>query len=357
MCLAVVERSAGGRLGTPCQIAPRNPEGTVNGFLDTCGPYLCLQERCRSCLSDAECSIEIGRGSPSCVHLLDDAERAGNTCGNDLIQAPVGEPLAGPTSQQEQDSEDVPDRLTVEVVAVHPHATDAQTQGLLMVGSDLFESTGGEGVSQLRLLAKGQADPILARDLEPTLYGEGLAFDGENLVQLTYEAGRALVWSLPDLTPAPEMAFEGPGWGLCHDGERFIMSDGTGTLQILATEDFELIGTLQVELPELGSVRLNELECTRDAIFANVFEYREILRISPQDGQVTAVIDTRNLLRHPEVPQDQLNWGGQSIGDLHANLAPLNGIARDPATGHLLLTGKKWPVLFEVRLIQDDLFR
>src|SRR5690606_36013196 len=208
-------------------------------------------------------------------------------------------------------------------------------------------STGGEP-SQLRRLDKNRATPTQAIDLAAGLYGEGLAYDGKRLVQLTLEAGRALVWKLPDLTQESDMTFDGPGWGLCHDGDHFFMSDGTGTLQKRAAEDFALLETVNVVLPsnlEFLSVRLNELECEAGELWANVLEYREILRIAPEDGRVTAMVDTRNLLRHPEVPQDQLD----SVG-------PLNGIARDPERGHLLLTGKGWPVLFEVRLVEDELF-
>jgi len=126
------------------------------------------------------------------------------------------------------------------------------------------------------------------------------------------------------------------------------MSDGTDELQLRDSDTFELTGTVKVQSDEMPIrfFRLNELECVDGDVFANIFEYREIVRISLSDGKVEAWIDTRNLLQHPDVSEESRN-----------NALDLNGIAHMTESGHFLLTGKYWPRLFEVRFIPDDLFR
>ncbi|MCG5051408.1 MAG: glutaminyl-peptide cyclotransferase [Myxococcales bacterium] len=335
--------SSTARFGAPCTLAPRNPNGTTDGKQNTCGAYLCIDGRCRSCVEDGECEIEYG--APTCGHLLD-TRWPGNRCGNysNAGASPAIRRQDPPTIATKP-----PARLTVEVVRTYPHSQQAHTEGLLFHDGELWESTGTVGDSQLRRLALGTGEEVAAVRLDQDLFGEGLARDGDRLVQLTFSSGRALLWSMKTLERVGEFAYEGEGWGLCHDGKSFVMSNGTSSLQIRDSETFAL--KHQVDVRTTGTLpfrflRLNELECVDGEVLANVFEYRELVRIDLASGEITAIIDTRNLLRHADVSSDAIDGA-----------LDLNGIAYVPESQHYLLTGKSWPRIFEVRFVDDPLFR
>lgn len=224
------------------------------------------------------------------------------------------------------------ERLGVEVVAVWPHDPEAYTQGLVWAEGDLFESTGRYGRSKLRRVdlesGRVEAEASLADDL----FGEGLARVGERLVQLTWREGRALVWSLSDLAPLAERRYAGEGWGLCHDGERLFMSDGSADLTVRDPTTFAEVERLRVTLDGRPLPRLNELECAEGWVWANVWQREWIVRIDPLGGRVTAVVDASGLLADEERRRADV----------------LNGIAHAPERGTWLVTGKLWPKVFEV---------
>ena len=126
--------------------------------------------------------------------------------------------------------------------------------------------------------------------------------------------------------------YRGEGWGLCHDGARFVMSDGSGTLTFRDSASFNVAGTVEVTAAGTPVAALNELECVAGAVYANIFQRDILVRIDPETGQVTAWIDASGLLDPDEAAQADV----------------LNGIAFDPDTGRFYITGKLWPRMFEV---------
>lgn len=331
------------RFGAVCTLPARAPQGFAIGLLNTCGAYPCLQGRCRSCMEDRECQIEYG--APSCRRL---GVTRGYRCGAygpGETQPPASRLDSGVLSA---DGEDMPVRLTVEVLRTYPHDRAAFTEGLIYANGELLEGTGIEGESQLRRVALETGEVLRAIDLPGDVFGEGIALHDDRIVQLTWQSERAFVWDARTLAAQGEHRYSGSGWGLCHDGQQFVMSDGSSTLQLRDSESFELTDTIELDAAAtpFRNLRLNELECVGDEVFANVFEYREIARISLSQRKVTAWIDTRNLLNHADVPTDMLS-----------EVRDLNGIAHIAESGHLLLTGKRWPRIFEVRLVPDDLFQ
>jgi len=172
-------------------------------------------------------------------------------------------------------------------------------------------------------------------DLEDRLFGEGLARVGSDLWQLTWQSGVALRWRLADFELEQRIRFPGEGWGLAYDGQRLIMSDGTHELKFLDPERFELLGKLTVWRGSLPQDRLNELEYVPDqnALFANVYETDEIVRIDLATGMVTGIADLSGLLSDQELRSAEV----------------LNGIAYWPDRETFLVTGKYWPKSFEVR--------
>jgi glutamine cyclotransferase len=231
-------------------------------------------------------------------------------------------------------SEAIP-RLRLEVVAAYPHDPEAYTQGLLWFDGSLYESTGLYGASSVRKIDLESGTLAIFRPLPPDYFGEGLARVGERLVQLTWQQGLALLFSLDDLEELGERSYVGEGWGLCFDGRHLIMSDGTQVLSFHDPETFAVVRRLEVTRGGTPLDRLNELEWVDGSVYANVYQTEEIVRIDPHSGAVVEVIDASGLLS----PRERR---GAEV---------LNGIAYRPDSGTFLLTGKRWPRVFEVRFV------
>jgi glutaminyl-peptide cyclotransferase len=145
----------------------------------------------------------------------------------------------------------------------------------------------------------------------------------------------AVVSDLASLEPRDRLRYPGEGWGLCYDGDALWMSDGSSILERRDPTSMELLGEITVWRGDRAVQRLNELECVGDDLYANVWQSDEILRIDPETGRVTAVIDASGLLSRVEAMRADV----------------LNGIAYRPETKTFLLTGKLWPHVFEVELV------
>jgi glutamine cyclotransferase len=227
------------------------------------------------------------------------------------------------------------DAMVTQVVRTYPHDTRAFTQGLVYWDGGLYESTGLVGRSSLRRVdAESGAVEAEAR-LDPPIFAEGLARVGDELIQLTWQNERAFVWKLSSLERVREHSYRGEGWGLCYDGKRLVMSDGSDRLTFRNPADFGEIGSVRVVRAGQPVRDLNELECIDGLVYANVWQSDTIARIDPQSGEVTGWIDASGLLDGPE-----------RIGT-----DVLNGIAHLPERGTFLVTGKLWPRMFEVRFV------
>jgi len=228
--------------------------------------------------------------------------------------------------------------LAWDVVARHPHDALAWTQGLqLDPDGRLYESTGLEGSSTLR-----EVDPVSGAVLRSVAlpsdeFAEGLALVDDRLVQLTWREGIAHVWEAASFRELPGFAYGGEGWGLCFDGERLVMSDGSDRLTFRDPATFEALGSVSVTLTGRPLDRLNELECVDGEVWANVWQSDRIVRIDPEGGAVTGTLDLRGLLVAEPAP-------GEPEPDV------LNGIAWDADTGTFLVTGKLWPELVQIRV-------
>ena len=227
------------------------------------------------------------------------------------------------------------EELKVRVVRTLPHDRGAFTQGLLMFEGKLYESTGLFTESTLRRVDPDSGTVEAKVALEPDLFGEGLARVGGRLIQLTWKNGRALFWNLSSFKKEREVTYEGEGWGLCFDGRRLLMTDGSDQLFFRDAESFAKTGQVSVRRAGAPVMNLNELECSDGVVYANIWQDTHIVRIDPASGEVTGWIDASNLLS-----------GEDRIG---ADV--LNGIAALPGSRNLLITGKKWPRAFEVEVV------
>ena len=225
----------------------------------------------------------------------------------------------------------------LKVVHVYPHDPRAFTQGLLFLDGKLYESTGLNGRSSMRRVEMASGQVELESRLPAEFFGEGLARVGQRLIQLTWKNHKALVWDLSTLEKESEFSYDGEGWGLCFDGTHLVMSDGSDKLTLRNPRSFAKEGDVHVRLAGRPLTSLNELECTSQGVYANVWHDNHIARIDARTGEVTAWIDASGLL-------DLAEAAGADV---------LNGIAEMSSTGHLLVTGKLWPHLYEVEVVPD----
>jgi len=229
-------------------------------------------------------------------------------------------------------------RYTCRIVNTYPHDPGAFTQGLVFHNGFLYEGTGQYGQSSLRKVVLETGEVILERSLANQYFGEGIAVWGDSLFQLTWREKKGFVYNLADFEPAAEFSYATEGWGLTHDGSRLIMSDGTSTLYFLNPETRKVTGRVEV-YDNAGPVRrLNELEYIDNRVYANVWRTNRIVIINPTTGMVEGVIDLEGLL------ENVATTGSEDV---------LNGIAYDAANDRLYVTGKLWPALFEIELVEQ----
>jgi glutamine cyclotransferase len=221
------------------------------------------------------------------------------------------------------------------VVKVYPHDAGAYTQGLIYRDGFLYESTGLNGRSSLRKVRLETGEVVQQLRIDRAHFAEGLADWKDSLVQLTWRSNVAFVYELTSFVPRRTFSYSGEGWGLTHDGQRFILSDGTDQLRFLDPDTFREIRRIAVTDGRTSIRDLNELEYVRGEIYANVWHTDRIARISPETGRVIRWIDLRGLMS-----------GGFKLDDE----AVLNGIAHDAARNRLFVTGKLWPRLFEIEV-------
>jgi glutaminyl-peptide cyclotransferase len=227
------------------------------------------------------------------------------------------------------------DPETYTVVSRVLHDTTAYTQGLVYTGGQLYESTGLLGQSQVRRVSRATGQVEAARSLAADRFGEGLTFLDGKLYQLTWQSGIGYVYDAATLAPLDSFPYDGEGWGLTSDGATLIMSDGTARLRFLDPGTFALVRDVTVRDQGSPLSQLNELEYVDGVLFANVYPSDWIVRIDAGSGTVLEWIDLARLL---------------PARDRTPTTDVLNGIAWDAGAGLLLVTGKRWPWMYELRL-------
>ena len=223
----------------------------------------------------------------------------------------------------------------MEVLATLPHDTTMYTQGLEIRDGVLYEGSGRIGQSRVRATALSSTVTLQEATLPAPLFGEGITLAGPRLWQLTWQNGLAFERDPVTLAQRRQVTYQGEGWGLCYDGNRLVMSDGSDRLTFRDPITFTPSGQVAVHLEGEPVHQLNELECVADAVWANVYQTDRILRIDPGTGTVTGVVDAGGLLSARQ----------------QATAGVLNGIAAIPGTDEFLITGKYWPSLFRVRFV------
>lgn len=245
--------------------------------------------------------------------------------------------IAGCGREKEKETRAEKDTLAINytVRTQWPHDTQAFIQGLVIHEGKLYESTGQEkswlGIVDINT---GKADKKVI--LDDAYFGEGITILNNKIYQLTWKSKVGFIYDLKTFKKLGEFTYETEGWGITHDSQHLIMSDGTEKLLFLDTVTFKPVKTLRVT-DENGAVKmLNELEYVEGFIMANVWETNNIVKIDPNTGKVVGRLDLSSLTRDARMR--------------NPNAEVLNGIAYHPVTKLLLVTGKNWPMIYVLHL-------
>lgn len=234
-------------------------------------------------------------------------------------------------------SDRIPVEYTYQVVREYPHDVLAYTQGLEYVDGVLYEGTGNYGTSSLRRVTLETGEVTKIRNLDNSLFGEGITVLGERIYQLTYKSQVGFIYDKSTFEEIQKVYYQNKeGWGLTHKGNELIMSDGTNVLYFLDPEMFTINREIEV-YDHTGPVSsLNELEYIQGKIWANRYMTDEIVIIDPQSGKVEGRINLKGILK---------------ATDRKPSTDVLNGIAWDQEGNRIFVTGKFWPKLFQIRIV------
>ena len=218
-------------------------------------------------------------------------------------------------------------KYTYQVVALYPHDSRAFTQGLIFHEGFLYESTGLYGESSLRKIDLRTGKVLLENKIDEIHFAEGLTLFNNLLIQLTWKSHLGFLYEVDTFEYIGSFDFPYEGWGITHDKQNLIISDGSDTLHFLDPKNFLVTKEIQVHLNGLMINQLNELEFINGKIYSNVWHTDLILIINPDDGEVIGWINLTGL---------------EKQSDLSKNV--LNGIAFDQTNNHLFITGKIGPI-------------
>jgi len=230
--------------------------------------------------------------------------------------------------------------ISYTVIAQYPHDTSAYTQGLEFHNGKLYEGTGDYETSSLRITdyktGKVERKHMMGKD---SIFGEGITIFKNKIYQLTWESHVVYVYDVANIDK-PIKTFNWPyeGWGLTNNGTDLIISDGTTKLFFVNPDDFRLKSTISITENGSPVQFLNELEYIDGFVFANIYQTDKIVKIDPASGFVVGKMD----------------FTGMKEKFFADKITPrtdvLNGIAYDSATKKFLITGKRWPKMFELKL-------
>ncbi len=237
-----------------------------------------------------------------------------------------------------------PVRYDYEIIAERARSDQLFTQGLVLHQGVFYESSGRYGQSRLVSYARDLDDGathrfLQHRSLPRRYFAEGLAHRDDRLYMLTWQENTLKVFDRNTFAPLQRLSYSGEGWGLTHNGEYFIRSDGSHRLYFHSFDDFTLLGTLEVQDHQGPVSQLNELEYLNGRVWANIFCDHRLVEIDLETGQITGYLDLSALVERvkPNHPEQVLN-----------------GVAYDPDAEAFWVTGKLWPTLFLIRIKAPD---
>jgi glutamine cyclotransferase len=236
-----------------------------------------------------------------------------------------------------------PEQYTYVVEKVFPHDTSAYTEGLLYQDGYLYESTGNYGSSDLRKVELNTGKVVQRTIIDDLYFGEGSAIVGDKIVVLTWKEKVGFVYDKNTFkllkTFNNNVGIE--GWGMAYDGKKLYMDDSTNRVWFLDKDNYNQTGYIEVYDDKGPIVKVNELEFINGKLYANIYESDNIIVIDPKTGAVLQTIDMSSLW-----PLNQRPAGYDNAQNV------LNGIAWDAKGKRLFVTGKKWPHLYQIKIVK-----
>ena len=231
----------------------------------------------------------------------------------------------------------VPNIYTYEIINTYPHDITSYTQGLEFHNGELYESTGQYGESKLRKVDYTTGEILKNVNLSNGFFAEGLTILNDKLYQLTWQENTGIIYDVNTLEKEGIFRYgkSKEGWGLCNDGTSLYKSDGTERIWTLNTDNFNEDDKIEVYTNKGKIPQLNELEWINGKIYANIYQKNGVVIVEPSTGAVEGVIDFSPL---------------KDMVTQHSELDVLNGIAYNPETQTIFVTGKNWDKLFEVTI-------
>ena len=269
-----------------------------------------------------------------------------------VVDSKLGEHTIIAKVNYENTSEEISTTITVlnneapkiyafKIINEYPHDITSYTQGLEFHNGNLYESTGQYGESKLRKVNYKTAEVLQNVDLTQQYFGEGLTILDDKLYQLTWRENTGFIYDINTFEKTDSFKYgkSREGWGLCNDGTSLYKSDGTDKIWTLDSTNYTEQGSIQVFTNNGKIASLNELEWINGKIYANIYQRNGVVIINPKNGAVDGVIDFSPLKE--KVTQ-------------HKDLDVLNGIAYNPETQTIFVTGKDWDKLFEVEVFEQN---
>ncbi len=235
-------------------------------------------------------------------------------------------------------SNTVPQIKRFSVIHTYPHDPEAFTQGLFYDDGVLYEGTGQEAGSSLRQVILETGKVIRQHNLDPSLFGEGITLYDDRIYQVTWTNKIGFVYDKETFKTINKIYYQTQGWGLTTIDDRIVLSDGSNVLFFYEPEMFNLISKIEVYDNKKKVDQLNELEYINGEIWANIWQSDLIARIDPKSGKINSYIDLS-----PLYPQEERSKTNSDV---------LNGIAFDAINNRIFVTGKRWPKLYEIKIIE-----
>lgn len=236
-----------------------------------------------------------------------------------------------------------PVNYTYKVIKTLPHDTSSYVEGLEYHDGFFYESAGDYGHSSLRKVEPSTGKIVQSTAVDKQYFAEGITIIGDKIIQLTYREKVGFVYDKASLKKLSEFSYTTgrEGWGLAFDGNKVLNTDGSNTIFFLDKDKYNRIGSIDVYDNKGPIQNLNELEFIDGKIYANVYTTNDIMIINPENGAVEGKIDLTGIF-----PADYFKTEDQRANNV------LNGIAYDQATKRLFVTGKKWPHIFEIKIMK-----
>lgn len=224
------------------------------------------------------------------------------------------------------------------ILNTYNHDINAYTQGLEFYDGILFEGTGQNGESSLRKTDYKSGNVSKSVPLSPDYFGEGITVFNDKIYQLTWKNKVGFIYNAATLVQEKTFDYfsDIEGWGLTHNEKHLIMSDGTNKIYFLNPESQKMERFINVYSDTNAITELNELEWIDGKIWANIYLKDVIVIINPENGAVESAIDFSEL--------KSKNTKTLLDGEV------LNGIAYNPSTKTVFITGKNWDKMFEIKL-------